>query len=63
MLFRSVAEIGRTAMDLLFERLRNPDMATRKIVLSGRLVVRGSSAPRAGEAPSPAERTAPGASA
>ena len=38
-----VADIGRTAMDLLFERLRLPDMAPRKIVLSGRLVARGSS--------------------
>lgn len=39
-----VSEIGRTAMELLFERLRTPEMAPRKIVLSGRLVVRGSSA-------------------
>jgi LacI family transcriptional regulator, fructose operon transcriptional repressor len=38
-----VAEIGRAAMDLLFERLRTPEMATRKVVLAGRLVVRGSS--------------------
>lgn len=37
-----VADIGRTAMDLLFERLRLPDMAPRKIVLSGRLIARGS---------------------
>jgi len=47
-----VAEIGRAAMDLLFERLRTPDMATRKVVLAGRLVARGSSgapAPRAKE--------------
>jgi len=47
-----VAEIGRAAMDLLFERLRTPDMATRKVALAGRLVVRGSSGARgaAGEA-------------
>ncbi|MCE1237388.1 MAG: LacI family transcriptional regulator [Hyphomicrobiales bacterium] len=38
-----VADIGRTAMDLLFERLRSPDMASRKVVLSGRLIARGSS--------------------
>jgi len=38
-----VPDIGRTAMDLLFERLRVPDMASRKVVLGGRLVVRGSS--------------------
>lgn len=39
-----VAEIGRTAMTLLFERLALPDMAPRKIVLSGRLIERGSTA-------------------
>ena len=38
-----VADIGRTAMDLLFERLRLPDMAPRKVVLTGRLIARGSS--------------------
>lgn len=37
-----IADIGRTAMTLLFERLATPDMAPRKIVLSGRLVARGS---------------------
>ena len=37
-----VADIGRAALDLLFERLRAPDMATRKVVLAGRLIVRGS---------------------
>jgi LacI family fructose operon transcriptional repressor len=39
-----VAEIGRAAMTLLFERLANPGMAPRKIVLSGRLIERGSTA-------------------
>jgi LacI family fructose operon transcriptional repressor len=39
-----VAEIGRTAMTLLFERLALPDMAPRKIVLSGKLIARGSTA-------------------
>lgn len=39
-----VAEIGRTAMTLLFERLALPDMAPRKIILSGRLIERGSTA-------------------
>lgn len=38
-----VAEIGRAAMALLFERLEMPDMAPRKVVLSGRLIARGSS--------------------
>ena len=37
-----VAEIGRTAMSLLFDRLDHPDMAPRKVILAGRLLVRGS---------------------
>lgn len=37
-----VAEIGRTAMDLLFERLKRPEMPPRRVVLSGRMVMRGS---------------------
>jgi LacI family fructose operon transcriptional repressor len=37
-----VAEIGRTAMRLLLERLDAPDGAAKKIVLGGRCVVRGS---------------------
>ncbi len=41
-----VADIGRAAMDLLFERLRTPDMATRRVVLAGRMIVRGSSGSR-----------------
>ncbi|BBF92189.1 LacI family DNA-binding transcriptional regulator [Blastochloris tepida] len=41
-----VAEIGRAAMDLVFERLRTPEMARRQVVLAARLVVRGSSAAR-----------------
>ena len=41
-----MAEIGRAAMDLLFERLRTPEMATRKVALAGRLIVRGSSGAR-----------------
>ena len=41
-----VADIGRTAMDLLFERLRLPEMAPRKVVLAGRLIARGSTAQR-----------------
>ena len=46
MIEQPVAEIGRAAMDLLFERLRTPDMATRKVALAGRLLVRGSSGAR-----------------
>jgi len=39
-----VHDIGRTAMELLFERLDTPDRPARKVVLSGRCVVRGSTA-------------------
>ncbi|KMN35564.1 LacI family transcriptional regulator [Chromobacterium sp. LK1] len=38
-----VDEIGRAAMAMLLERLEQPQRPTRKVVLSGRLVVRGSS--------------------
>lgn len=38
-----VEEIGRTAMSLLFERLQTPGLPVRKVVLSGRCIVRGSS--------------------
>lgn len=40
-----VAEIGRTAMALLFERLDRPEMPPRKIVLAGRIRPRGSTRP------------------
>ncbi|TWB77850.1 LacI family transcriptional regulator [Nitrospirillum amazonense] len=39
-----VETIGREAMALLFQRLRTPDAPTRKVVLSGRCVARGSTA-------------------
>jgi len=42
-----VAEIGRTAMRLLLERLDAPDAPVRKIVLGGKCVVRGSTAKKA----------------
>jgi LacI family transcriptional regulator, fructose operon transcriptional repressor len=51
-----VSEIGSQAMRLLFDRLRAPDQPIRKIVLSGRMVVRGST--RRGATP----RLAPSAS-
>jgi len=41
-----VAEIGAQAMRLLFERIANPDQPVRKVVLSGRMVVRDSTRPR-----------------
>ncbi|MFG5118070.1 LacI family DNA-binding transcriptional regulator [Methylorubrum sp. POS3] len=37
-----VAEIGAQAMRLLFERIESPDQPVRKVVLSGRAVLRGS---------------------
>ncbi|EIT68305.1 MAG: LacI family DNA-binding transcriptional regulator [Hydrocarboniphaga sp.] len=41
-----VEEIGRAAMNLLFERLKTPGLPVRKVVLSGRCVLRGSTATR-----------------
>lgn len=41
-----VQEIGATAMALLFERLDRDSLPVRKIVLSGRCVIRGSTAGR-----------------
>lgn len=39
-----VEEIGRTAMAMLLDRLDHPDSAARRVVLTGRLIARGSSA-------------------
>jgi LacI family fructose operon transcriptional repressor len=39
-----VEEIGRTAITMLLDRLDHPDAAARKMVLTGRLIARGSSA-------------------
>jgi LacI family fructose operon transcriptional repressor len=41
-----VEEMGRAAMSLLLERLRAPDMPVRRLVMTGRCVVRGSTASR-----------------
>lgn len=41
-----VNEIGRTAMTMLLDRIANPDVPARKIVLQGRLIERDSSARR-----------------
>ena len=41
-----VAEIGAQAMRLLFERIENPDQPVRKLMLSGRLIPRGSTGRR-----------------
>ncbi|MDG6095438.1 LacI family transcriptional regulator [Acetobacter sp. AN02] len=38
-----VEEIGRTAMAMLSDKLDHPEAASRRVVLSGRLIVRGSS--------------------
>jgi LacI family fructose operon transcriptional repressor len=45
-----VAEIGTQAMRLLFERIATPDQPVRKVVLSGRMVARGSTLARGGGA-------------
>ncbi|WP_370541055.1 substrate-binding domain-containing protein [Aquitalea sp. ASV11] len=36
--------MGRTAMKMLLERLEDPARSARKVVLSGRLIARGSTA-------------------
>ena len=39
-------EIGRTATELLFQRIAEPNRASKTVILKGKLLVRGSSAPR-----------------
>jgi LacI family fructose operon transcriptional repressor len=39
-------EIGKTAAELLIQRVADPSRATRQVILKGQLLVRGSSAPR-----------------
>lgn len=39
-------EIGKTAAELLLQRITDPSRPTRQVILKGRLIVRGSSAPR-----------------
>ncbi len=39
-------EIGKTAAELLLQRVAEPDRPTRQVILKGQLVVRGSSTPR-----------------
>ncbi len=48
MIEQPVAEIGSQAMALLFDRLKSPTQSVRKVVLSGRPVIRGSSRRREG---------------
>jgi LacI family fructose operon transcriptional repressor len=40
-----VEEMGRAAMSLLLERLRSPQLPVRRLVMNGRCVLRGSTAP------------------
>jgi LacI family fructose operon transcriptional repressor len=40
-------EIGHAAAELLLQRMQDPDRPARKVVLEGRLIVRGSSRPSA----------------
>jgi LacI family fructose operon transcriptional repressor len=39
-------EIGESAADLLIKRIADPSRPTRKVILNGQLLVRGSSSPR-----------------
>ncbi len=39
-------EIGRTATELLFQRINEPERTTKTVILKGKLLVRGSSAPQ-----------------
>src|SRR5437899_2211004 len=39
-------EIGKTAAQLLLQRVTDPTRATRQVILKGQLLVRGSSAPK-----------------
>ncbi len=39
-------EIGKTATELLLQRIADPNRSTRQVILKGQLLVRGSSAPR-----------------
>ncbi len=39
-------EMGKTAAELLIQRIADPDRPTRQVILKGQLLVRGSSAPR-----------------
>lgn len=39
-------EIGRTATELLFQRIAEPERSPKKVILKGKLLTRGSSGPR-----------------
>jgi LacI family fructose operon transcriptional repressor len=39
-------EIGRTATELLFQRIAEPERAPKTVIMKGKLQIRGSSAPR-----------------
>jgi LacI family fructose operon transcriptional repressor len=39
-------EIGRTATELLFQRIAEPERAPKTVILQGKMLVRGSSAPK-----------------
>jgi len=39
-------EIGRTATELLFQRIAEPERASKTVILKGKMLVRGSSGPR-----------------
>jgi len=39
-------EIGKTATELLLQRIADPERPTRQVIMKGQLLVRGSSAPQ-----------------
>jgi LacI family fructose operon transcriptional repressor len=45
-------EIGKTAAELLLQRIADPGRSTRQVILKGQLVIRGSSTPRQSGQPS-----------
>jgi LacI family fructose operon transcriptional repressor len=49
-------EIGRSAIELLLQRIANPDQAQRRVVLRGELMVRGSTTPTCEPVPDPASQ-------
>jgi LacI family fructose operon transcriptional repressor len=44
-------EIGKTAAELLLQRIADPERPTRKVILKGKLLVRGSSTPQRASIP------------
>ena len=50
---QNFAAMGRTAVRLLRERIREPDQAARLVMIEGEMIIRKSTGPRAGAAKAP----------